>query len=148
MAERQPVQSPLTLIMTIKSPQDYEQAYALLTQIQSLPEEQNPISRALTEIGTVHFARFTFLEEGAKLGVFTTYDGDLDTYLREFATAVGPILDQFLGFVDGAPPTPVREHVEEFSSYVKANNLTCLQWYSAYPDLTVLDIKALGASGA
>ena len=146
MQQSKPVQSPLTLMMTIKSEEAYEQLHALLTQIQSMPEDQNPISVALTKIGIVHFARFTFLENNTKLGVFTTYDGDLDSYLHDFANEIGPLLDQVFEFIQDAPPAPISEHREEFFKYVKDNDKFVLQWYSAYPNLTVLDIKALEAS--
>lgn len=67
-----PVQNPLTLIMKIKSEADYKELHQKLLQIQSLPPSQNPIVIALTKIGTVHFARFTFLENNTKLAVITS----------------------------------------------------------------------------
>src|SRR6478736_3682506 len=69
------VQSPLTLIMTVKSADDAQTVNALLHKIQSTPPEQNPIWRALNKLNTVHFARFVFLENSTKLAVITTYDG-------------------------------------------------------------------------
>ena len=140
--ETAPVQRPLTLILPVKSEEAYEQLHGLLTQIQSMPPNQNPINVALDKTGIVHFARFTFIDK-TRLGVFTSYDGDLDSYLNDFAIHVGPLLDQVFEFVDGAPPRPVLEHRQEFIDFVKQHDLPVLQWYSAYPTMTVLDIQAL-----
>jgi hypothetical protein len=54
------VQNPLTLIMTLKSPEDFAQLNAQLSHFQSLPPDQNPLNQALTATGIVHFARFVF----------------------------------------------------------------------------------------
>lgn len=56
----EPVSNPLTLVMKIKSEQDYVELKALIERFQALPPDQNPIAVALENIGTVHFARFAF----------------------------------------------------------------------------------------
>src|SRR5919202_3359272 len=99
-----PVQNPLTLIMKIKSPADYQQLNQMITHIQSLPPDQNPIARALTRIATVHFARFVFLENNTKLAVITAYDGDFETYINEFVNEIGDVFNGLLAHMDGAPP--------------------------------------------
>ena len=92
-APTKPVQSPLTLIMTLKSAADYEQLNALLLHMQSLPPTENPIAVALGKIGTVHFARFVFLENNTKLAVITTYDGDFEIYINDFVNEIGDIFN-------------------------------------------------------
>jgi len=62
-----PVQSPLTLIMTIRSPEDFQALNARIHEIQSAPPEKNPIWIALDKLKIVHFARFVFLENNTKL---------------------------------------------------------------------------------
>ncbi len=144
-----PVQSPLTLIMTIKSEEDSKALRELLDHIHSLPPEQNPIVAALEEIGTVHFARFTFLENNTKLAVITTYDGSFERYIHDFVNVIGHIFDQLLEHMADAPPLPVAEHRAEFLQYVRDNDLPSLEpFYSAYPQLTVLDIQQLAAQGS
>jgi len=139
-----PVQNPLTLIMKIKSQADYEQLNQILQHIQSLPPTENPVAVALTKIATVHFARFTFLENNTKLGVITSYDGDFDTYINEFIDQIGEVFNQLLAHMENAPPLPVQKNRKEFLQYVKDNDMPILQpLYSAYPTLTVLDILAL-----
>lgn len=144
MSQQKPVQNPLTLIMKIKSEADYSQLNQKLQQIQSLPPTENPIAVALTKIATVHFARFTFLENNTKLAVITSYDGDFDTYINEFVNKIGDIFNTLLMHMENAPPLPVQTHRQEFLQYVKDNDAPSLQpFYSAYPTLTVLDILAL-----
>ncbi len=137
-----PVQQPLTLVMAIKSPEDHRALRAKLDALQALPREQNPVIRALDEIGTVHFARFVFLDD-TRLAVITTYDGDFDRYIKDFVDHIGLVFDDLLQHMADAPPLSVQSHPAEFLDYVHRNDLTCLPpFYSAYPDRTVLDIRA------
>ena len=136
------VQHPLTLVMTIKSPEDRARLDATLQQMQSLPPERNPIATALDTIGTVHFARFVFLDE-TRLAVITTYDGDFDVYVNEFVDHIGEVFDALLQHIADAPPLPVQQHRAEFLAFLGAHDLGCIPpFYSAYPDRTVLDIRA------
>lgn len=144
-----PVQNPLTLVMKIKSVGDFQQLHQMIAHLQSLPPTQNPIAVALTKIATVHFARFTFLEDNTKLAVITSYDGDFDTYINEFVNEIGDIFNGLLAHMEDAPPLPVQKNRKEFLKYVKDNDLRAVEpFYSAYPDLTVLDILALAKKNA
>jgi len=143
----QAVQSPLTLVMNIKSPQAYEELKALLNQIQSAPPDKNPIMMALTALHNVHFARFVFLGNNTQLAVITTYDGTFDAYINEFIDAIGDIFNALLERMDGAPPLPVQKNRDAFLAYVRANDLRAIEpFYSAYPKATVLDIQTALAS--
>ncbi len=141
-----PVQNPLTLVMTVRSPADRRTLQEKLEALQSLPREKNPIIAALDAIATVHFARFVFLDD-IRLAVITTYDGDFDAYINEFVDHIGEVFDDLLQHVDGAPPLPVQRHRAEFLDYVRRNDLRCLPpFYSAYPRHTVLDVLAAATS--
>jgi len=136
-----PVQNPLTFVLKIKSPADYEQLNQLLQQMQSLPPTQNPVTAALTKLATVHFARFAFLENNTRLAVITSYDGDFEPYTKAFVQEIGDVLNQLLPHMESPPPLPVQSHPDEFVQHVRNNDLPILQpFYSAYPTLTVLDI--------
>jgi hypothetical protein len=136
------VQSPLTLIMKIKSDADYQQLNGLLSKIQSLPPDKNPIWAALNQLRNVHFARFVFLNNNTQLAVITTYDGTFENYINEFIDSIGDVFDALLAHMDGAPPLPVQKFRDEFLAYVKANDLRGIEpFYSAYPSATVLDIQ-------
>lgn len=142
----QPVQRPLTLVMKGKSPEEFAALRKLVEHIQSLPQDQNPIVAALNKIGTVHFARFAFLEDD-RLAVITSYDGDFDKYINEFVNEIGDIFNELLAHVADAPPLPVQRYREEFLEYVRAHDLKAVgTFYSAYPDLTVLDILAMAGA--
>lgn len=137
------VQSPLTLVMKIKSDADYQQLNGLLTHIQGLPPGQNPIWMALNKLANVHFARFVFLENNTRLAVITTYDGTFEDYINEFIDSIGDVFNALLAHMQDAPPLPVQQHRAEFMAYVKANDLRAIEpFYSAYPAATVLDIQA------
>jgi hypothetical protein len=141
-AADEPVQRPLTLVMRIRSADDGRTLRAELDQLQGLPRDQNPVTAALDEIGTVHFARFVFLDDD-HLAVITTYDGGFERYINDFVDHIGPVFDALLQHMADAPPLPVQSHRREFLEYVRRNDLTCLPpFYSAYPDRTVLDIRA------
>lgn len=139
------VANPLTLVMNIKSPDDFAALQKLLGDVTEAPEGQNPINNAMTKIGTVHFARFVFLSE-TQLAVITTYDGDFETYIRAFTEVLGDIFDALLSHMVDAPPLPVRDNVAPFLEYLKKNDRSYGQsCYSAYPDLTVVDILGLAS---
>jgi hypothetical protein len=136
-----PVQRPLTLILPIKSPDDFQKLAAFLKAAQGDPS--GPLRRVLDGIGTVHFARFVFLENNTKLAVITTYDGDLETYLHAFADQLEKEFNTILGHIESAP-TNVRTHRREFIEFIMEHDVPAIEpFYSAYPHLTVKQIRAL-----
>jgi len=136
-----PEQSPLTLVMTIKSPDDAKALIGMLSKFDQLPRNQNPINVALDSLKTVHFARFVFLDNNTKLAVITTYDGTFEKYINDFVDHIGQIFDALLAHMVDAPPLPVEQNRDAFLAYVKANDLRCFgTFYSAYPTATVLDV--------
>jgi len=142
-ARQKAVQSPLTLIMTIKSPAAYQELKALLDKIQSAPPDKNPVWVALDKLANVHFARFVFMENNTKLAVITTYDGTFEDYIADFTREIGGVFDALLSHMDGAPPLPVQKNPREFLEYVRSNDLRGIEpFYSAYPKSTVSDIQS------
>lgn len=136
----QPVQNPLTAVMTAKSPEDYAALRHLVEHLQSLPPDQNPITIALTRLSNVHFARFVFLGTN-QLGLITTYDGDFEAYINDFTDIIGDVFNTLLAYVEDAPPRPVQTYREEFLAYIRTVDRGCVgTFYSAYPERTVLDI--------
>lgn len=139
------VARPLTLVMNIKSPQDFVALKALIEKLQSLPPDQNPIVVALNKLATVHFARFVFLSD-KQLAVITTYDGDFEDYIDSFVDNIGEVFDKLLAHMSDAPPLPVSkpENRPKFLEYVRKHDLTAIPpFYSAYPQLRVRDILTL-----
>ncbi|HET9116811.1 MAG TPA: hypothetical protein VFN75_01825 [Pseudonocardiaceae bacterium] len=141
----QPVQSPLTLVMTAKSTQDYTALQQIIQQLQALPPEKNPITTALNNLANVHFARFVFLDNN-QIGVITTYDGDFDSYINDFINEIGDVFNALLKHVADSPPVPVQTYRQEFLEFVYNHDRSCVgPFYTAYPDCTVLNILDLAS---
>ena len=135
------VQSPLTLVMRSR-PEACEALRAEVERLQALPPEENPVITALDAIGTVHFARFVFLDD-ERLAVITTYDGDFERYIMDFVDHIGPVFDMLLQHAADPPPLPVQQYPQEFLAYVRRHDLGCVgTFYSAYPTRPVVDIRA------
>ena len=116
------IQSPLTLIMKIKSEADYEDLHTMLKGIQATPPAQNPIWKALNDLNKVHFARFVFLDK-TRLAVITTYDGKFEDYIADFTRVIGPVFDQLLKHMEDAPKEKVQDDPKAFLKYVFDNDL-------------------------
>lgn len=143
------VSNPLTLVMNIKSQEDFVELQKILAGISELPPGQNPIDNALTKIGTVHFARFVFLSQ-TQLAVITSYDGDFVQYIQAFTDYLGDTFDTLLSHMADAPPLPVKDNLKPFLEYIMANDRSRVNgvlnsFYSAYPELTVVDILGMAS---
>ena len=60
-------------------------------------------NQSVDKVGTVHDMRFVFLDNDTKLLFASTYDGDWDAYIDDFATKIPDILDLQFGEIDGWP---------------------------------------------
>jgi hypothetical protein len=135
-----PVQNPLTLVMTARSPEAATALRATVDGLQALPRAENPVIAALDRLASVHFARFVFLDE-RRLAVITTYDEDFETYINDFVDEIGDVFDRLLAHIEPGL-VPVHEHRQEFLAFVRAHDLGCVgPFYSAYPERTVVDIR-------
>jgi hypothetical protein len=128
------VQNPLTCIMPIRSPASYKALAALL------PAAKPKIDEALLQIGTVHFARFVFLSDNTELAIITTFDGKFEKYIGDFAHFIGPIFDAMFEHITDPPPLPVNKNTSAFIAWVSAHDVKPIGFFSAYPELTVVDI--------
>lgn len=100
------------------------------------------ITKDLDTVGTPHFAQFVPLEDN-QVGFFTVYDGDFNKYIADFTKNIGGVFDLLFKFTKGAPPSPVRKHLQEFIDFAAGANRTPIGFYQAYPGLSVQDIHAL-----
>ncbi|MFM9959872.1 MAG: hypothetical protein ACKV2Q_01455 [Planctomycetaceae bacterium] len=142
--EGSPVANPLTLVLTIKSPEDAAQLRGVLTKLSSGPPHSSPVDMAMNKLGLVHFARFVFFENDTKLLVITTYDNDFEQYIDSFTKEIGPIFDVLLSHSKDAPMLPVQQNSDAFLEYVGKNDLKSFgTFYSGYPALLVPQIRAL-----
>jgi hypothetical protein len=75
----------------------------------------------LDMVGTVHFARFDIID--GNLSMVSVYDGDFETYIRDFIAAIGDVFDVLMTFVKDPPPTPVAHHPSKFVEWVNERDL-------------------------
>ena len=90
-------------------------------------------------VGTVHDMRFVFLENDTKLLFATTFDGDWDTYIDDFATKIPDYLDIIDSSWEGWPG--IRS--PQAKDFLAKHQVTAEGWYVAYPDLTVAETQRL-----
>lgn len=128
------VQNALNLYLPLKNP---TQMPALLAMLQAASDD---VHHALSSLHYVHFARFLPAVDGSMLWVITAYDGGLQSYIMDFVGVLGDIFTDILQFVAGAPPLPVQRYATEFTQFVSEHNLSRVGVWSAYPEVTVIDV--------
>jgi hypothetical protein len=98
----------------------------------------NPLTQAaVDQIGTLHEARFVLLDGGKRLVFLSTFDGDWDAYIDDFATtAIGQDFDLTWAHVEGYPGVKSPAIKDWFAAHVvQAGNFVC-----AYPEVSVKQI--------
>ena len=129
-------QAPLLTYMAIKS---RLQGVALKFDTRDIKERGKTASDA---IGTLHFSHWVPFGK-SHIGFFTIFDGDMEKYFQDFADKTSFVFDSVFPHVEGAPPTPVAKNAEAFYQWGLDYNYPPIGFYSAYPGLSVQDIRAL-----
>jgi hypothetical protein len=132
-------QNHFTLAFPIKSPSDAKALAELLPPL--MPE----FIRTEDAIGTIHYSRFTVLSDKTLL-FLGDFDGEFGALFTALAQRAGPLFEAIFAHVTEPPPSPVAAHVDAFVEWCAERLSTALNLYSAYPDATVKDIKALAAT--
>jgi hypothetical protein len=101
------------------------------------------LARGVDPIGTVHDMRFVFLDNDTKMLFATTYDGDWDAYIDDFATKIPDYLDIIDSAWEGWPG--IRS--PEAKDYLARHQVSAEGWYVAHPDLTVEETRRLKRVG-
>jgi hypothetical protein len=121
--------SELTVIVPLKAGKDG--AEALRAKLAG--ENQNLPSAGF--VGTLHDMRFVILDD-TKLLFATTYDGDWDSYITDFATKIPQAMDALFSVVEGWPginsPT-VKDFIAKYQ-------IPATGWFVAYPKETVASL--------
>jgi hypothetical protein len=128
------VQNALNVFLPLKNPAQMPALMALLSASAA------QVQAALASLHYVHFARFLPSPDGAVLMVITTYDGDLESYIMDFVGVLADAFTEILQYIAGAPPLPVKRYAREFTQFIIDHNLSQVGIWSAYPDVTVIDI--------
>ena len=95
-------------------------------------------------VGTVHDMRYVFLDNDTRILFATTYDGEWDPYVDDFATQIPDELDVVFCNCEGWPG--VRSPAVK--DYIAKYQVTARAWYVARPNLTVRDVRKLEKIGA
>ena len=98
--------------------------------------------KASDAIGTLHFSHWVPFENN-HLGFFTIFDGDFDEVHPGLRDKTSFAFDALFPHIVGAPPTPVAKNAQAFFQWALKNNYPAIGFYSAYPGLSVQDIRAL-----
>ena len=107
------------------------------------PELKATNEKAIKDLGSLHNARYVLFDDGTRLLVATTFDGDWDIYIDDFsASGVLDAWDTFLihceGYPDEGKASLTQEEVKEF---LTANQVTAADFYVDYPGVTNKEIK-------
>ena len=84
--------------------------------VQAVAANIDELFTGLSNVGTVHFARFDLV--GGNLCMYSVYDGDFHAYIRDFISVFGSVFDSLLGLVADPPPSPSALHPEEFIDWI------------------------------
>jgi len=132
-------QNHFTVGFPLKSPAD---ARAMEEQ---LPPLMSALFKAQDTIGTIHYSRFTLLSEKTLL-FLGDFDGEFAELLTALAKLAGPVFDAIFQHVDTPPPTPVAANSDAFVEWTAGHLLQAVNLYTAYPDVTAKEIKALASA--
>jgi len=109
------------------------------------PEEKAAAHQAVKDVGTLHNARYVLFDDGTRLLIATTFDGDWDVYIDDFAASyVLDAWDKFLIHCEGYPDEGKDEaslSVDEIKEFLSANQVTASEFYVDYPGATNKEIK-------
>jgi hypothetical protein len=133
------IQSHFTVSFPLTSPTDAK------VVAEQLPSLMPRLFRAADAIGTIHYSRFTVLSEKTLL-FLGDFDGELNELMGELAKQAGSVFDFVFRHVNGPPPAPVADYADAFAEWMANHLLTPVNLYTAYPEVTAREIKALASA--
>ena len=123
---------------------EQEAPLTVLEQLEAVEgAEVKAAVKAVVDVGTVHNARYVLFDDGTRLLVSTTFDGDWDVYIDDFAASkVLDVWDKFLIHCEGYPDEGKASlTVDEIKEFLTANQVTAADFYVDYPGYTTKEIK-------
>lgn len=101
----------------------------------------------LDGVDTIHFARWTMLDNDQRLLFTSNYDGSMESYMVDFIDKVAWGLNIIFSNGVGYPKTRWfvfggARNEQRFKDYLGLQQLENLVWYSPYPSLTALQIAS------
>jgi hypothetical protein len=74
------------------------------------------------------------------------FDGEFDQLMTDVAEEAGPVFDLIFQHVETPPPTAVADRADAFVAWTAGHLLQPVNLYSAYPDVSADEIKAMASS--
>jgi hypothetical protein len=91
-------------------------------------------------IATVHDLRFVIFDNDSRVIFASTFDGDWESYINDFATILPDEIDLLFHECAGYPGI----HNPGIKDWIVSQQVTAVGFYSAYPEASVRDVwKAL-----
>jgi hypothetical protein len=129
-----------TLIMNLK-PGGAERLRKKLASDSNFANQNNAV---VDRVGTLHDMRFTIFDNDTRLLFASTFDGDWDAYIDDFAARIPDLIDVAFGEVDDYPGIK-HPNIKDF---IVKHQVTSTYFYSAYPNASVRDVwKAMKIKG-
>jgi hypothetical protein len=116
----------------------------VIREVFGLPADQRAaLENAIADVGTLHEARYVLFDDGTRLLVGTTFDGDWDVYIDDFAASyVLDAWDKFLIHCEGYPDEGKASlSLDEIKEFLSANQVTASDFTMTYPGVTVREIQ-------
>jgi hypothetical protein len=100
----------------------------------------------LSGVKTIHFARWTVLDDWRRVIFTSYYDGSLESYMDDFIDKVAYGLNASFSNGIGFPKTRFllfdgARREQEFKDYLRRHQLPTQVWYSAYDQLSAINIE-------
>jgi hypothetical protein len=100
----------------------------------------------LAGVKTIHFARWVFIDGKRRMFFASNYDGSLESYMDDFIDKVAWGLNLVFSNGVGYPRTSWLVHGGArdelaFKDYLRVHQVPTVVWYSAYEQLTALNIQ-------
>ncbi|MGE3075041.1 MAG: hypothetical protein AB7N24_14905 [Dehalococcoidia bacterium] len=99
----------------------------------------------LAGVKTIHAARWIFIDDKRRVVFCSNYDGSLENYMDDFIDKVAWGLNAVFSNGVGYPKTSWlikggAKDEQAFKSYIRAHQVPSPVWYTAYPNLTAVNI--------
>lgn len=130
-------QNQLTLLSEIQ-PGRADRVRAVMAAIDAYAKHLSPPG-SLIGVSTIHFVRWTIIDDGRRLLMISDYDGSWESYIDEFAEMILSGLDAIWSTAEEYPPDGARD-VPAFKRFLRTHQVPSELFFSAYPDTTVLNI--------
>ena len=140
---RDGVRTELSVFLKVK-PGREKQIRAVLSNLSG--EAESLAREAVVKVGTLHDARQVLFDNDTRLMIGTSFDGNWDIYIDDFArTSILDLWDKFLIHCEGYPDRGAAPlSLPEIKEFLTSHQVTAAAYIGRYPEATVSQIlKAL-----